>query len=146
MAPDMEIDETSVVGDDAGVSTIEVVLLAPLLVFMMLLIVAFGILTDANGTVSNAASDAARAGSLQRTQTDALAAARTTADADLADTCAGTPDVQLAPDSDNFTAGGLFSITVTCQAKAFGVLGVNADKTITEQAAAPLDPYRRTGQ
>ena len=145
MAPDKEIDETSVLGDDAGVSTIEVVLLAPLLVFMMLLIVAFGILTDANGTVSNAASDAARAGSLQRTQTDALAAAQTAADADLASTCAGTPVVAPAADSD-FTAGGLFAITVTCEAKAFGVLGVNADKTITEQAAAPLDPYRRTGQ
>ena len=131
--------------DDAGVSTIEMVILTPLLMFMVLLIVAFGILVDANGTVSNAASDAARAGSLQRTEPAALAAAQTAADADLAGTCSGTPSVQPAADGMDFTAGGMFAITVTCKADAFGVLGVNDPKTITEQAAAPLDPYRRTG-
>lgn len=135
--------ERSATVRDAGISTIEVVILTPLIIFMVLIIVAFGILEDANGAVDDAASDAARAGSLERSQTDALAAAQAAATADLAGTCADTPTVEVASGND-FTAGGIFAITISCQAKAFGVLGVSATNTIHAQAAAPLDPYRRT--
>ena len=76
--------ERSATVRDAGISTIEVVILTPLIIFMVLIIVAFGILEDANGAVDDAASDAARAGSLERSQTDALAAAQAAATADLA--------------------------------------------------------------
>jgi Flp pilus assembly protein TadG len=129
---------------EAGISTIEVVLLAPLIVFLMLLMAAFGILVDANGEVSTAATDAARAGSLQRSYDTASTAAQQAAQADLAGTC---DDVQVTYPGEGpgtFTPGSLFTVVVTCQAKTFGVLGVNVPKKFTQQAASPLDPYRRT--
>ena len=63
--------------------TIEVVILAPVMILFILVLVAFGQLVDGRGAIDGAARDAARAGSLQKDQGTAMAEARKAAAADL---------------------------------------------------------------
>jgi hypothetical protein len=130
---------------DHGVSSIEVVILAPLMILFILVLVAFGQLVDGRGAVDGAARDAARAGSLQRDRASAMEQARAAAEADLDGTCvSGTLEVHdTSPD---FQAGHLFSVQITCQIRGLASLGLDVRKTITSKGAAPLDPYRRAEQ
>lgn len=126
---------------DRGISTIEVVILAPIIILFVLVLVAFGQLVDGRGAVDGAARDAARAGSLQRDSGSAMQQAQEAAKADLDGTCvSGT--LEIHQDS-GFVPGDLFTITVTCQIRGLGSLGLDIRKTMTSQASAPLDPYRR---
>ena len=131
-------------------SVLEVVLLAPLVIGFVMVLVVFGVLVNARGDVQGAARDAARAGSLQRDDGSAQAAAYSTAQSELRGTC--TPTVtQMNPNniqvSDNtFSAGGLFTIEVTCTVSLSGLDWFNlGNKTITAYSTAPLDTFRRTG-
>lgn len=127
---------------DRGISTIEVVILAPVMILFILILVAFGQLVDGRGAVDGAARDAARAGSIQRSRGVARDQALEAARADLEDTCvSGTLHVTQV--GNGFESGGLFTVEVTCTIRGLGSLGLKIDKTITAQAASPLDPYRR---
>ncbi|MCL2552686.1 MAG: pilus assembly protein [Actinomycetia bacterium] len=127
---------------DRGISTIEVVILAPIMILFILVLVAFGQLVDGRGAVDGAARDAARAGSLQRDRVSAMQQARAAAEADLGGTCvSGTLEVHQK--SAGFDPGGLFTVQITCQIRGLASLGLDIRKTITSQGAAPLDPYRR---
>ena len=68
-------------GDDRGLSTIEVVILAPVMILFILVLVAFGQLVDGRGALDGAARDAARAGSIQKDHGTAMAEARKAAEA-----------------------------------------------------------------
>ncbi len=126
---------------DAGLSTIEVVILAPLILLFILVIVAFGLLVDGRGSVDGAARDAARAGSLQRDEASAMSQAQAAADADLGDTCSGPVTVRKI--STGFQAGGLFTVEVSCKVRGLAMLGLNVPTQLTGRSSAPLDPYRR---
>lgn len=129
-------------GADRGLSTIEVVVLAPIMILFILILVAFGQLVDGRGAVDGAARDAARAGSIQRSRGVAMSEAIAAAKADLADTCVdGTLSVKQT--SPGFEADTLFKVEVSCTIRGLGSLGLNINKTITSSAASPLDPYRR---
>jgi len=138
-------------GREAGMSVLEVVLLAPLVIGFIMILVVFGVLVNARGNVQGAARDAARIGSLQRDDTSAQGAAQNTAATELARTCPGAVVTQVNPNdtaqnSQDFTAGGLFTIKVSCTIPLTGLdwfsLGA---KTITAYSTAPLDTFRRTG-
>ncbi len=128
--------------DDAGLSTIEVVILAPVMMLFILVLVAFGLLVNGRGQVDGAARDAARAGSLQRDEVSAMRQARIAAVADLKGTCSGAVKVQKM--SGGFQAGGLFTVEVTCQVRGLAMLGLNVATHLTGRSTAPLDPFRRT--
>jgi len=128
--------------DDRGVSTIEVVILAPVMILFILVLVAFGQLVDGRGAVDGAARDAARAGSIQRSQGAAMNQATAAAEADLADTCVGGT-LEVRQTSAGFTPGGYFTVEVTCMIRGLGSLGLDVRKTLTSTASSPLDPYRR---
>ncbi|MEU6850444.1 TadE/TadG family type IV pilus assembly protein [Actinacidiphila alni] len=129
-------------GADRGLSTIEVVVLAPIMILFILILVAFGQLVDGRGAVDSAARDAARAGSIQRDENVALSEAIAAAKADLGDTCVdGTLLVKKT--SPGFEAGSIYKVEVSCTIRGLGSLGLNIHKTITSTAASPLDPYRR---
>lgn len=68
---------------DAGVSSVELVLMAPLLMLFILLLIALGQISQAQSTLDGTARDAARAGALQRDWNSAVAAARQTANANI---------------------------------------------------------------
>lgn len=130
-------------GREAGMSTLEVVLLAPLVIGFVMFLVCFGVLVNAHGTVQGAARDAARAGSLQRDETAANRAALAAARADLGTTCNAYNVAPVAPT--DFVAGGLYTIKVTCVVSLTGLDWFNlGNQTITSTSAAPLDTFRRT--
>jgi Flp pilus assembly protein TadG len=126
-------------------STVEVVLLAPLVITFILVLVIFGELVNTRGTVQGAARDAARMGSLQRDDAAANSSAYTAAVADLGGTCnAGPANIaQVDPVSKGpsaaFAPGELYTVEVTCVVNWFGVR-----KTFTSYSTAPLDVFRRT--
>lgn len=125
-------------------STLEVVLLAPLVIGFIMFLVCFGVLVNARGTVQGAARDAARAGSLQRDEIAADKAAVAAAKADLGGTCSHPATVSPVAPTD-FVAGGLYTIQVTCVVSLTGLDWFNiGNQTITATSAAPLDIFRRT--
>ncbi|MFD4761428.1 TadE/TadG family type IV pilus assembly protein [Streptomyces sp. NPDC058439] len=127
--------------DDRGLSTIEVVILAPVVILFLLVLVAFGQLVDGRGAVDGAARDAARAGSIQKDRSIAMAEARKAAAADLADVCAGPVTVNKI--SDGFEPGGFFTVEVSCEIRGLGMLGLDIPTTLTGRSTSPLDPFRR---
>jgi Flp pilus assembly protein TadG len=129
-------------GADRGVSTIEVVILAPIMILFILILVAFGQLVDGRGAVDGAARDAARAGSIQRDQNVAMQQAVAAAQADLDDTCV-TGTLKVEQTSAGFDPGGFYSVQVSCDIRGLGSLGLDIRKTITSKASSPLDPFRR---
>jgi Flp pilus assembly protein TadG len=135
---------------ESGVSILEVVLLTPLVVGFIMILVCFGVLVDARGTVQGAARDAARMGSLQRDGGTALSMARQTAAADLGSTCTSYTVTQVDPNNktpyNGFTVGELYTIEVSCTVDLSGLnwFGLPAQK-IVSYSSAPLDIFRRTG-
>ncbi|MBS2535794.1 pilus assembly protein [Catenulispora sp. NF23] len=127
---------------DAGVSSVEVVLMTPLIVMLILFIVALGVMVNVRSEVEGAARDAARAGSLQGTGQDAAAQAQAAADADLGTRCQGTATVDsyYVPPVGN--GGGYYKVTVSCTVNmsGFGVFG--AHQTFSQTFAAPIDPLQ----
>lgn len=128
-------------GDD-GLSTIEVVILAPVMILFILILVAFGQLVNGRSAVDSAARDAARAGSLQHDGASAMAQAREAATADLQDICVGTP--KLRKTSGAFESGELFTVEVTCQVRGLALIGLDIGTDISGTSSSPIDPYRRT--
>lgn len=130
---------------DAGVGSVELVLLVPVIVLAVLLIVAVGRVEHARLQVTGAARDAARAASLTRSPPAAQAAAQTAVDVALSAetvTCTGGPSVSV--DVTQFVPGGAVEVTVTCAARLddLGFPGLPATKTLAATAASPLEQYR----
>ncbi|GEB51459.1 hypothetical protein SCA03_40100 [Streptomyces cacaoi] len=131
-------------GADAGISTLEVVIIAPVMMLFILVLVAFGQLVDGRGAIDSAARDAARAGSLQHgSHGAAMNAAQQAATATLKGTCAGGVTVRDA--GSDYRSGGLFTVEVSCEVRGLGLVGLNITKELTGRSSSPIDPYRRTG-
>ncbi|MFF4825324.1 TadE/TadG family type IV pilus assembly protein [Streptomyces sp. NPDC001312] len=128
--------------DDSGLSTVEVVILAPVMILFILVLVAFGQLVEGRGAVDGAARDAARAGSIQKDHATAMAEARKAAEADLADVCSGP--VSVVQTSAGFAPDTLFTVEVSCQVRGLASLGLNIPTTLSASFSSPLDPFRRS--
>ena len=126
---------------ESGVSTVEVVIAAPLLLILMLFVVYLGLRASLTGQVQSAADDAARMGSAQHSQSVAGIEADDAANADLGKgTCNDVGGVypQVATGGP-FTQSGYFTATVTCTRD---VLGISV--TVVETGISPLDTFRET--
>ena len=133
--------------DERGSIAVEVAVIAPALVFLMLLVVYAGKVSEADGNVERAASDAARAASLRQDPGDATTDAQDTAASNL--TAAGVPCLTLTTtvDTHDFAPGGTVSVTVRCEASMNDVtlLGVPGRRTFTATAVEVIDTYRSGG-
>jgi Flp pilus assembly protein TadG len=133
--------------DERGSIAVEVAVIAPALVFLILLVVYAGKVSEADGNVERAASDAARAASLRQDPGDAATDAQDTAAANLAAT--GVPCLTLTTnvDTDDFAPGGTVTVTVRCEASMEDVtlLGVPGRRTFTATAVEVIDTYRGDG-
>lgn len=133
--------------DERGSIAVEVAVIAPALLFLMLLVIFAGKIAEADGNVERAATDAARAASLRQQPTDATTDAQHTAEANLA--TAGVPCLNLTTivDTSNFHPGGTVSVTVRCEASMADVtlLGVPGRRTFTATAVEVIDTYRSSG-
>ncbi|MET7390210.1 TadE/TadG family type IV pilus assembly protein [Streptomyces sp. NPDC005529] len=127
---------------DRGLSTIEVVILAPVMILFILVLVAFGQLVDGRGALDGAARDAARAGSIQKDHGTAMAEARKAAEADLGDICSGP--VTVTQTSAGFEPDTLFSVEVSCEVRGLAMIGLDVPTTLKSTFSSPLDPFRRT--
>ncbi|GED85466.1 TadE/TadG family type IV pilus assembly protein [Streptomyces sp. 6-11-2] len=128
--------------DDGGLSTVEVVILAPVMILFILVLVAFGQLVEGRGAVDGAARDAARAGSIQKDHATAMSEARKAAEADLADVCTGP--VSVVQTSAGFAPDTLFTVEVSCQVRGLASLGLNIPTRLSASFSSPLDPFRRS--
>ncbi|MGW3950112.1 TadE/TadG family type IV pilus assembly protein [Streptomyces sp. NPDC004752] len=128
--------------DDRGLSTVEVVILAPVMILFILVLVAFGQLVDGRGALDGAARDAARAGSIQKDHGTAMAEARRAAEADLADVCSGP--VSVVQTSQGFEPDTIFTVEVSCQVRGLAMLGLDIPTRLSASFSSPLDPFRRT--
>lgn len=148
--------------EDSGVSTVEVVFLAPLMIAMIAIIVGLGIMVDTKGVVNEAARDAARAGSLQgdtsastdwsRDHTQARAQALAAARADLGTRCAGKQldggDLTTAyipaggPPGPGLTGIAYYQVTIHCTTNP-DILGLfGGSKVLTASFSAPVNTYQ----
>ncbi|MFD9356763.1 TadE/TadG family type IV pilus assembly protein [Streptomyces sp. NPDC060031] len=127
--------------DDRGISTIEVVIIAPVFFLFVLVLVAFGQLAQGRGAVDGAARDAARAGSVQKNGDVAMAEAIKAAQADLSDVCSGP--VTVLKTSQGFEPGRFFTVEVSCEIRGLRMLGLDVPTRISGTATSSLDPYRR---
>ncbi len=138
---------------EAGNAALELVILAPVLLFLIGLIIAFGRTSTAQSAVDDAAQDAARQASLQLDPADAIAAGQASAQAALAEdglSCDPHVTVNVAG------TGGLpgfqgpvgqpaaVSATVTCVVTLAQIVvpGLPGSDTLTATRTSLLDPYR----
>lgn len=133
-------------GDDGSV-TAETTLVTPILVMLLVLTGIFihrGV--DARIRIDDAANQAARAASIQRTTTQAHAAAQTIAAAALSSAGLACQSVNVDTTTDDFRPGGSVRVVVSCDVD-FGdalLLVVPDSQRLSASAAAPIDMWRST--
>lgn len=122
--------------------SVEMVVLAPVLLLVVMLAVAGGRLVSAEGRVQAASRDAARAASMERSAGAANAAAnRALSEADSAE-----HDCSASIDSSDFGRGGTVTVIVGCQVELadLGLVFLPGTTTVTATATAPVDKWRGT--
>jgi Flp pilus assembly protein TadG len=129
-------------GRDRGSVTVELVLLAPVLLSLLLFVVYVGRLAQANTHVRHAAAEAARAASLvDRSRMDSVA--RSAALADLSDNgvaCRGPRVAVMLSDSDTVQS---VAVEVTCEVdrEDLVMLGLGAQR-VSASSSQVIDVYR----
>lgn len=129
---------------DEGLMAIELTILAPIVLIMLLVVVAFGRVTHGRALVDESAAVAARAASLAATpgqaQADAAQAARDTLTAaGLSCTGAG-----VTVDTGAFRPGGQVAVTVTCSVdlSATALAGLPGTLSMRASAVSPIEAHR----
>ena len=129
---------------ERGSVSVEVAVIAPAFVFLLLLVVFAGKVSEADGNVERAAAEGARAASLRQNPGDAIDDAQAVVAANL--DAAGVPCTSLdtVVDTSTFEPGGTVTVTVTCEASMADVtlLGVPGTRVFTAQAVEVIDNYR----
>lgn len=134
-------------GRDAGNAALELVILAPVLLFLIGLIIAAGRIAVAQGSVAAAARDAARQASIARTpqaaRSAALGSARSVLAAEGLD-CSPTVRLNVSGFAVPVGQPASVSATVSCEVRLSDLLlpGVPGGKLLTATFVSPLDPYR----
>lgn len=130
--------------DDRGSVAVETAVIAPALVFLLLLVVFAGRVAQAEGDVRRAASEAARAASLEQFPESATAEAERVVAANLSASgvVCGTLDVDV--DTSAFSPGGSVSVTVRCSASMEDVtlLGVPGERQFLAESLEVIDRFR----
>ncbi|MFC5805320.1 TadE/TadG family type IV pilus assembly protein [Streptomyces formicae] len=133
---------------DRGSYALETAVLAPVMIGLLLLMIAFGRVTDADGAVDAAARAAARAASLERDAQSAQAQAQTAASRSLQGegiTCR-TSSVSVDTGGYAFEVGVEANVTATISCIAnlsdIGLPGLPGSKTLTASWTSPIDTYR----
>ncbi|MEU5839368.1 TadE/TadG family type IV pilus assembly protein [Streptomyces diacarni] len=131
---------------DRGSSTVELVLLVPLIVVLGLVAVGFGRLADARLIVGDAAHQAARAASIARTESAARTAAQHAAEAALGDARSSCTHPQVTVATGGLRPGGVVTAKVTCTADLSDLSKTRMPGTmqLRGSAVSPVDTYRST--
>jgi Flp pilus assembly protein TadG len=142
---------------ERGSMSVEIAVVAPALVFLLLIVAFAGRLVESQNAIDGAARDAARAASLARYpgtgQLGATTLAQQAAAGDLTGFCTGANlDVTVSgfPGLDQpAQLGDNVTVTVTCDINtvpwASSLFGVGDRHQMTGTAVAPLDPFMCRG-
>jgi Flp pilus assembly protein TadG len=132
---------------ESGNAALELVVLAPVLLFLLGLVIAAGRTTIAQGSVDAAARDAARQASISLTPGAAQSAALSSATAALSQDgldCQPVVTVDTSQFSVPVGEAATVTATVTCTVSLSGLLvpGLPGSQTLSSTFTSPLDPYR----
>lgn len=133
---------------DRGSYALETAVLAPVLIAILLLMVAFGRVTDAEGAVDAAAHAAARAASLERDAAAAQSAAQDAVTRSLDGDGVTCQTSNVAIDTSGYTTdvgeAATVTATISCTANLsdIGMPGLPGAKTLTASWTSPIDTYR----
>lgn len=133
---------------ERGSVTLELAVLGPGLIALAFMLIVFGRVHLASGSVEAAAAEASRIASIARSATTAQNAGSEAARASLGEQGLNCQSVSVTIDTDAFrTPPGTpasVSATVTCVVNLAGISlpGLPGAHTITTTAASPLDTYR----
>ena len=132
-------------GADRGSSTVELVILTPVVIVLLLFLVGLGRYSYSKQLVQQAALAAARAASLAASPGDATNQAATAGQASLGSAGLACQSFDLVTDATNFTAGGTITIILTCTVdNSDAVLaGLPGTSTLTAASTVPLESYRQ---
>ena len=129
---------------ERGSVSVEVAVIAPAFVFLLLLVVFAGKVSEADGNVERAAAEGARAASLRQNPGDAIDDAQAVVAANL--DAAGVPCTSLdtVVDTSTFEPGGTVTVTVRCEASMADVtlLGVPGTRSFSATSTEVIDTYR----
>jgi Flp pilus assembly protein TadG len=132
----------------AGSAAVEVALLGPGLLLLLALLIFGGRNALATAAVEQAAVDAARAASLARSSTQAIASAQDAAERSLADQDLACSTIGVDVDTTGFAASpgqpAQVSATVICTLRLsdLGLPGLPASRTIGASSVSVIDTYR----
>ena len=129
---------------ERGSVSVEVAVIAPAFVFLMLLVVFAGKVSEADGNVERAAAEGARAASLRQHPGNAATDARSAVEANLATAGVSCSTLEAIVDTSDFEPGGTVTVTVECTVSMADVtlLGVPGTRTFTATATEVIDTYR----
>ncbi|MEG9553057.1 TadE/TadG family type IV pilus assembly protein [Streptomyces fimicarius] len=136
---------------DKGSYAVETAILAPVMISLLLLMIAFGRVVNADGAVDAAARAAARAASLERDATTAQRAAQEAADRSLQGegiTCTTSSiDVDTGGYALDLGVDAMVTASVACTADLsdIGLPGLPGAKTLSASWSSPIDTYRGRG-
>lgn len=130
-------------GPSRGSATVELVVGVPVLVLMFWFLIYCGRQSDTRLRIEDAAHQAARAATSDRTAAAAAADARATAAAALSDAGVSCRSFDVTT-SGPLTPGSTVTVTVTCTVglKDLALLQVPGASTLTARFSAPVDLHR----
>jgi hypothetical protein len=137
----------TVPGRDGGFLSLELDVVATVLIVVALLVVGWGRLSYSRGSVEKAAAAAARAATVTSSPAAAVVAARHTAQADLSAAGISCARFTVSVDTAAFRPGGQVTVTVRCTARLGDVAlaGFPGSKTLTGSSVSPLERLRDLG-
>lgn len=123
---------------------LELAILTPVVIVMLLVVVAFGRVTQGRQLVDQAAAAAARAASLSATSSQAATDARQAALDTLAQAGMSCTGADITVDTTAFRPGGQVSATVTCTTtlSAMAMTGLPGTMALNATATSPLEAFR----
>jgi Flp pilus assembly protein TadG len=132
--------------DERGSAAAELTLLTPLLVLMLLFVVLCGRLADTKLRINDVTHQAARAATLERTPTQATAAAQASVDSALVSAGITCQSLSVTTDTQGLRPGSTVTVTVSCTVglNDLTMLGVPGARTFQSSFSSPVDVWRGT--
>lgn len=132
-------------GDAGSVST-ELVIITPVAIALLCLVALVGRTATARDQVNEAARDAARSASLERSPSSAWSAAQNAAAVSMGQGGLHCASTAVDVDTSAFQPGGQVAVTVECEIPLsdLGLLGVSGTRRVSARSVSVLDQYRAT--
>jgi Flp pilus assembly protein TadG len=127
---------------DRGSATVELVLLAPVLVVLALFVVYAGRGAEALTQVRHSADQGARAASLVRiSRMETVGRAAVLADLQLSGVSCVNPQINVAVDTDSAVRSVLVEVECVVNQKGLGLIGLS-ERVVTAQSIEVIDRWR----